>query len=275
MVTDWLKTYKGGVRTKAEHRKNIDYFTAWLDKDMELVIHSDLLAYISYLRSNHLKSQTINNRLKSIDYYYRFLVKHEIIAQHPGYNLRVKKEQKRLKKLFTKEELTQLYTAYHKQYPSTDNYKVILSLVVNQAVNPTTIKALQIGDIDIESGSIYLPQTKRSNARTLPLKGHQLMLLYKYTVGKSKESKVITQALNPLMTKLVKRLNKLEDLSINKVSSMEQLRTSVIVEWLKSQGLRHTQYWCGHRYISSTEAYSKYNTDKLQEGIKKYHPMGG
>jgi integrase/recombinase XerD len=52
-----------------------------------------------------------------------------------------------------------------------------------------------------------------------------------------------------------------------------QLRASVITSWLKTEGLRKTQYLAGHRYISSTEKYVCNNLDSLTDDINKLHPF--
>lgn len=54
---------------------------------------------------------------------------------------------------------------------------------------------------------------------------------------------------------------------------MEQLRASVITQWIKLYNLRKVQVMAGHRYISSTEAYKANNLDDLKEDIKNYHPF--
>ncbi|QYS85985.1 tyrosine-type recombinase/integrase [Flavobacterium oreochromis] len=51
-----------------------------------------------------------------------------------------------------------------------------------------------------------------------------------------------------------------------------QIRNSVIVNWLKSNNLRKTQYLAGHRYISSTERYQQDNLEELHEMINTFHP---
>jgi integrase/recombinase XerD len=55
--------------------------------------------------------------------------------------------------------------------------------------------------------------------------------------------------------------------------SIDQIRASVIVHWLKLYNLRKVQVMAGHRYISSTENYKANNLDDLKEDIKNYHPF--
>jgi len=52
--------------------------------------------------------------------------------------------------------------------------------------------------------------------------------------------------------------------------SIDQIRASVIVHWLKLYNLRKVQVMAGHRYISSTENYKANNLDDLKEDINNY-----
>jgi hypothetical protein len=72
------------------------------------------------------------------------------------------------------------------------------------------------------------------------------------------------------MQKLVKTLKTKHP----KLKDIKQIRTSVIVNWLKIYNLRKTQYLAGHRYVSSTEKYQINNIEALQDEIKRYHPIG-
>ncbi|MGH2645228.1 MAG: hypothetical protein ACRDE2_14840, partial [Chitinophagaceae bacterium] len=57
------------------------------------------------------------------------------------------------------------------------------------------------------------------------------------------------------------------------VTSINQIRASTIVHWLRLYHLRKVQYLAGHKYISSTERYQSSNLEDLKEDISKYHPF--
>ena len=58
------------------------------------------------------------------------------------------------------------------------------------------------------------------------------------------------------------------------IISSRQVRASVIHHWLKKHNLRQVQYWCGHKYVSSTEAYIDSELLELEGELGSYHPMG-
>src|ERR1700752_2522360 len=57
------------------------------------------------------------------------------------------------------------------------------------------------------------------------------------------------------------------------VKSTEQIRMSVIAEWVKKTNLREAQYLAGHRYVSSTELYQQTNMEDLKKDVKAFHPF--
>ena len=56
-------------------------------------------------------------------------------------------------------------------------------------------------------------------------------------------------------------------------TGFQQVRASVITSWLKTYGLRRTQYLAGHYQIISTEAYQANNLDELTNEINNLHPF--
>lgn len=59
----------------------------------------------------------------------------------------------------------------------------------------------------------------------------------------------------------------------NGFTDVKQIRTSVIIHWLKQNGLRKTQYLAGHKYISSTERYQQDDLQSLRETINNFDPF--
>jgi integrase/recombinase XerD len=75
--------------------------------------------------------------------------------------------------------------------------------------------------------------------------------------------------LQNILAKLSKELRQIN----NKFKNTKQLRTSVIINWLKQYNLRKTQYFAGHRYISSTEKYQQDDLESLHKTINTFHPF--
>lgn len=161
--------------------------------------------------------------------------------------------------------------------------KVILGLLLYQALDTKDLKLLSVQDVKLREGKIFIPGTRRSNERELKLEALQIMDMMEYMLTTRKEilqlagkqsEKLFTsigasENFGNLMAKFIKRLQQLN----KKVTSAKQLKASVIVHWLKLYNLREVQYMAGHRYVSSTESFLVNETDDLLADIEKYHPL--
>ena len=169
--------------------------------------------------------------------------------------------------LFKPTELDKIYADYA---PGQMSYKILLGLVIYQAAEAGTLQHLKTRHINLEKGTIDLPGTKRYNSRRLGLQLPQTFHLYKY-LETHKEEKVFTASrIDSLLYRSLQQLKQQTPSIIN----YQQLRTSVIKNWLKTYNLREVQYYCGHRYISSTEVYQTIDIEAMKNEIKACHPLG-
>jgi integrase/recombinase XerD len=162
--------------------------------------------------------------------------------------------------------------------------KVILGLLIYQGLGTTELGRLTEKDLKLREGKIFIAGTRRSNEREMKLEAHQVLDIMEYTLktrqeilnlnNKTSESLFVSAGesnqFRSVINKLIKKLNK----QSSKVTSVFQIRTSVITHWLKIHNLRQVQHMAGHRYVSSTESYFVNDLDDLQEDITKYHPIG-
>lgn len=271
------------------HLDNIRRVEAWKKENdflNEALTYNELLSYVSYLQSKKLKPQTINIILQSITVYYEYLKEYNYITSNPAKSIRVKGKAKTvIANVLSYEELQNLYQAYlqirkeknpihrsekQKQY-SLHKSSVLVGLMVYQGLNTSELGQLQIKDVDLDKGVIYLNGSKRINARILKLEAPQIVPLSNYLA-----------LLNPAQEKLFKEhigstvFGILQELKgINPIiDSANHIRASVIINWLKLHGKRKTQYLAGHKYVSSTEQYEVQNIDELTDLLKKHHPFG-
>lgn len=270
-----LKNYNSWCKKRGINDTQIDYKT--------------LLKYIKYLQSKDWKAESVNNQIRGISYYFEYLIAVGFRLDNPAEDVKVKREHtKVLSNLLSSEELEDLYYSFETEN-SKDFYftatakrnKVIVGLIVYQALNSTTLAKLQIEHLALYKGKIYIPSTPKSNSRTLTLKSWQVieMMEYinEYRPKIQKHINLYNEILFPLntnqfnsilgsVTKKLKRIN-------HKVINTNQLRSSVITSWLNIYNIREVQEMCGHKYIGSTERYKQDNLENLQEAIKAFHPL--
>lgn len=168
------------------------------------------------------------------------------------------------------------------------NY-VVLGLLVYQGLSTNELQKITLSDIDLSKASVRIAGGKKSNERTLPLNATQIGFLINYiehirpqfftycteserlffALPEGSRPKTSNENLMHIFKPISKQVKSLDKNLIN----FNQVRASVITQWLKTYGLRKTQYLAGHRYISSTEKYLPNNLDGLIDDIAKYNPF--
>jgi len=159
-----------------------------------------------------------------------------------------------------------------------------MSLLVCQALHPGEMEALAVQDINLETGTIYIKATAKTDKRELALKPNQILLFYQY-LQEVRESLLKDNRTDRLLishrgqpmsgediTKHVKRSGK--DLYPGRRVNAQTIRQSVIANFLKQgHSLSVVQGFAGHKYPSTTQRYQQNEIETLKEAIEQYHPM--
>jgi len=257
-------------------------FTLWLHENelnIESLEHEHIMQYIRFRKGQGVGAKTINLELKQISYYLEFKELPNVAGP-----IRLKGVQRRIPHdLFTEKQLDDIY----QKFPGSRNnlthentlktYHLILGLKIYQGLQEQELAKLETGHLQLDKGKIYVPSTKRTNKRILDLKPFQILPLHEYLLT---ERTSLTEEIegNYLfhkkrlirgMTRIKAMINRYEP----KLTSLLQIRSSVITNWLKHYNLREVQYMAGHKYVSSTERYRTDNLEDLQKELEKYHPL--
>lgn len=292
------------------YRTDVEQFFAKVKKEAEQVTKADILKHLEYLKKRrNLQNVSRKMHLIGLNHYFTFLYENEEVTENPCLFLKIRGTQKKtLYKIFTAEQLEQLYDNYYhifvrnyddKHIPknqrkqsalSKERNAVILSFLLNQGTTTKEIDILLLQDIDLQKATVKIRGGKKSNERVLPLKAEQIGLLMNYTQNirpqfleyATIESEKLFLLLPEYSSKttdkenlmhvfkpLTKHLKSIEPTFLN----FKQTRASIITIWLKTERLRKTQYLAGHRYISSTEKYEQNNLEGLTNDIAKLHPF--
>lgn len=308
-VEKYLQSKGFSKSTVKFYHSQILNFITWCDMqnmEPEQITTTDVAAYMKHLQNKGQQSYTRGVHLNIIKHFFNYQIKNEQREDNPAKQLKIRGTKSRtLYPLLSKQKLEQIYAGY--EIPAADDAranrnwftiyrlskqrnKAILSLMIYQGLCTDEINRITLKDIKLKEGTIYIAGTRTSNERTLELKPHQVMELMEYglqirTALEKLQKLQSDQYFLPTPTaagKIVcesskyiwKRLTGDIKAQCSQFINFQQVRSSVIIHWLKQHHLRQVQYMAGHRYISSTESYLAGQTEDLQSDIDKFHPLG-
>lgn len=285
-------------------RQNSNYagiFLEWVEEASLAVMqvsHADVLEFADQLKQNGYSIRLINRMMLAIRYYFTWLAQAGQAAHNPAAGIILKGTIRHVPHdLLTKPELDALYESYAITDERSHRNKVMIGLMVYQALTRDELQTLRAEHLKLREGKIHVPQTGRLNSRLLSLEPHQILDLQEYLLVI--RPKILAERMAERPGRKPDRYKAAEDIhrlfiSMNSLDDIKnsllhlnyalrklnpkykhgmQVRQSVITEWLKEKNLRTVQYMAGHRYISSTERYKTNNLEDLKDALKKFHPL--
>jgi integrase/recombinase XerD len=145
--------------------------------------YNDVVQYIGVLRNRYNNTATLRKILSAIKAYYAYLCEEGIRKDNPAKMIRLRDKVNKdiqLQDLFTTQELEKLLERKEPYKNIGYKNKVMMGLLIYQALQPQEICSLTIEDINLTAGTIYIKSTTKTHARTLSLKPNQILLFYEY-----------------------------------------------------------------------------------------------
>lgn len=267
----------------------IDRFLLTMGDKAEKATYTDVLDYIGLLREQGLHPKSLRNNLFAIKIYYRYLVATGKRNDHPCRYLYLKDQINRaiqVESLYPKEILEELYETHQSKNPDNQNRdKIIISLLIYQALTVLEISQLKTTDIDLENGIIRINGNVKNKGRTLSLKPRQILLFHNYLKN---DWKGYHRRQNPSKREAYFLLSdeglQLWQSGINRMINRGKekhekliplkIRQSVIAHLLKENNdIRIVQEFAGHQRTASTEAYKQTGLEELKSAIERLHPL--
>ena len=312
-------TFKQYLETQGKSKSTVIHYTtyildflSWLDQDNtdpdsdpgETATAKEVLSYLNHLQRKGQENKTRNIRLNVIRQFFSYQIETGVRTDNPIQHLKIRgSKQQKLYPILDQRQLEHLYENY--QPPTEEDHranrnwfnsyrigkarnKAIVSLMIHQGLTTPEVNKLQLNDLKLKEGKIFIRGSRKSNERILELKSNQIMELMEYQYTTRKELLTYQEdETNKLFlpTPIVGRKTASNSLQIWKGLTKElrnrhpefinfkQVRTSVITHWLKQYNLRQVQYMAGHRYVSSTEKYLVNHVEDLQKDIDQFYPL--
>lgn len=289
---DYLEKQRYSRTTIENYIEGARDFVKWCktaSTSPEVIDYPKLLKYVKHLQKGDVQKKTVKHRIGKLKPFFRYLVSEFYRLDNPMEDIQIKGVKRVIHyHILDSDELEDLYYSfetdnikdpYHKL--TAKRNKVIVGLMVYQGLNTTELIQLELEDLQLYKGKIYIKSGKRSNARELELRPWQLMELMEYInevrvkilERKPLESKRLFVPNNKRLSNTIYHIIRKLRRTNAKVLNIHQVRASVITGWLGQYNLRKVQYLAGHRYISSTERYLEDDLESLHEIVNSLHPI--
>ena len=276
---------RNATGTVKRYLREIELFSFSVEQEKvnpEQASYSDIMNYLGKQRA---KYNNIAPSLHAIKKYYSYLVFVGKRRDNPAKSIRLRDKRSRdiqLQDLFKAEELELLLNRKERYLLLKNRNKIIISLLIYQGLTNGDIVNLELKNINLEAGTVYIKSTIKTNSRSLKLQSKQVFWLMNYlTKDRSKLLKI--ESNNLIISSrgtaetgegICYIIERLKHLFPERKLHAKTIRQSVITNLLKQgKDLRLVQAFAGHKYPSATEKYKQTQVEELKNQILKYHPL--
>jgi len=254
------------------------------------ITYNQTLQFIDSERERGLERQSIIREINSIRIYFDYLLESGITTQNIIKRIRLRQSGKKvLHEILSPVQLEKIYqdftnlpvwnmgTAAARLLHQRN--MVILGLMIYQGLDSGEIARLETNNINFGEGRIYIPSGRKSGSRTLKLQAAQILPLKTYLEETRQEllekrnlqSSYLfsSKKSSDMICKIVEAVKRIHPELIDS----RQLRSSVIMNWLKTNNIRQVQYMAGHKSIRSTESYRGQDLTDLTKQLELFHPL--
>jgi integrase/recombinase XerD len=248
--------------------------------------YKDLVKYMDEVSKKQSNIQYRIRILSAIKKYYEYLVVMNLRSDHPCKKLNIKTKSNQsiqTQDLFNPEELEILLQRENRYWFLKSRNQVLIGLLIYQGLSSEEIIRLELKDIDLDNGTIYIKASKNLNRRTLELKPKQMLPIANY-IDEVRAKMLMVKTDKLILNKLGKPITvdgvhsvivPLKSLFADRNLNPQTIRMSVISNWLNDSkyDLVKVQELAGHKWPGTTEKYIKTDAKNERELINRYFPI--
>lgn len=269
------------IRVQNSHVNRLKVWCINQNINLEEINYNQALQFIDSERNRGILNQSIIREINSIRIYFDYLLEIGTIKQNVIKRIKIRNTGKKvIPETLSTEQLENIYHNFmnipeweHKTQTAKELHKrnvVLLGLLVYQGLTSGETAKLETNHINLAEGKIYIPSTRKSNARTMKLQANQILPIKSY-IEEFKPNPYLfpTKKHSDMICKIVEQAKK----NHPEIIDSRQIRTSVIMNWLKTNNIRQVQYMAGHKSIRSTEQYRTHDLTDLTKQLELFHPL--
>jgi len=238
-------------------------------------------SWISNLSENRLSKRSIGRKISSINAFYRFLLKKEILLNNPVTGISTPRSSKKLP-VYIEEDMMESLLNISLNNSDFDGIRdrIVMEILYNTGIRSSELIGLKEKDIDITQGLMKV-QGKRNKERIIPLSPKLLSLIQEYLslrknqYGISSVYLLVTKKGKPLYHKMVYRIVHKQLTMVTTLSkrSPHVIRHTFATHMLnRGADLNAIKELLGHANLSATQVYTHNSVEKLKAIYKLAHP---
>lgn len=269
------------IRVQNSHVNRLKSWCINQNINLEEINYNQVLQFIDSERQRGILNQSIIREINSIRIYFDYLLEIGTVKQNIIKRIRIRQSVKKvIPETLTPQQLESIYLDFmnipeweHKTRTAKGLHKrniVLLGLLIYQGLTSGETSKLETNHINLAEGKIYIPSTRKSNSRTLKLQANQILPIKSYIEEFNPNPYLFpTKKQSDMICKIVEQAKK----NHPEIIDSRQIRTSVIMNWLKTNNIRQVQYMAGHKSIRSTEQYRSHDLTDLTKQLELFHPL--
>jgi len=243
----------------------------------------DVQRFLQFLREREYSKSTTARKLATLRSFYKFCMKRQYAQANPLATIRTPKQDKRLPKFLSEEEVRKLLETPDITTLLGARDRAMLETMYSTGIRVSELVDLNIADIDFVGEALHV-RGKGKKERVTPISPTALAWIRRYMDMRRSDPRSVSfdqQALfvnkhgQRLSTRSVRRkLDKyLGICGLDPAVSPHTLRHSFATHMLnRGADLRSVQELLGHQSLSTTQIYTHVTTDRMKQAYDAAHP---
>ena len=285
---DYLSSEKKySSKTIVAYKNDLESFQSFNNKEfsqntIKNVVYSQIRSWIVLLVDKGVTNSTINRKISSLNSYYKFLLKADLINKNPLSAHKALKTKTIIQLPFSESEILNALSSsnFENNFEGVRNH-LILEMLYSTGIRRQELINLKIKNIDFSNKRIKV-LGKRNKERYMPLIKSTKILLDKYLDFrenlkniKTKEFLFLTSKGKKIYDNLVYRITKkyFSKYSTKQKKSPHIIRHSFATHLLNNGAdLNSVKDLLGHTSLAATQVYTNRSIDEMKKVFKKSHP---
>lgn len=287
--TEYLQIEKNATPNTIEHYMlDLNDFYFFLKRENIFSLHEVTLQvvrlFLSYLYEQNLSRRSVSRKISSLRTFFKFLEREGLIYQNAFVQISLPKMKTRIPSFLYKEELQQLFQVSDLSDPIGQRNQALIETLYATGIRVSECQGLQISDIDIDIGSMFIKGKGRKERYVLfgqfardaidtYMKNGRKILLQKadqptnYLFLNARGRPITTRGIRFVLDQIVKEASL--TIKVNPHKLRHTFATHLLNE---GADLRTVQELLGHENLSSTQIYTHVTKDYLRHVYVNSHP---